>query len=184
MGEHKSPLSLTILAGLVISFIAGYALAKWWPPAGISPECPDKLTAYCTDWNVESSEVESPSEHLAVPDEFSIRAKGKGVEPPIWLIAKSALQNRWKGQQKIKLREIESGGQVQCMVGRIDLSHDEGDHDWHQISFKTEMKPGSGDDVLAMCVTKRENSDWPNQCHIDDCGVGPTMHGGRAHAQN
>ena len=184
MSENKPAISLTVLAGLAITFILGYAIARWWP-GEIGAQCPQKLQDYCSDWNVASSEVEDPTEHLDVPDQFSIRATSKGVEPPIWLMAKSGLQNRWKGQPKIKLREIESGGSVDCMVGRIDLSHDGGDHDWHQITFRTEANPSRNNQIeLAMCVTKRDNGDWPNECRIDDCGgVSPQMHGGRAHAQ-
>lgn len=184
MGEGKSRISLTILAGLTITFIAGYLIAILWP-IKVNPQCPDKLKAYCTDWNVENSDVADKDEHLLELDEFSIRATSKGIEPPIWLKAKSSLENRWKGQKKIKLREIEDGGNVQCMVGRVNLSHDSQDHDWHQITFRVETDPTeAGEEILAMCVTKRDNGDWPNQCRIDDCAAGPQMHGGRAHARD
>lgn len=202
MSGNKKVLVLGYVAVAAVAIVAGYNMALRDSPFGIGPKCPDKLKKYCDSWTVDSSQITEADKHMKVSDKFSIAATSKGAEPPIWLTAKSQLETRWKGEKNVKLREIEDSGAVQCMVGRVNLNHADGvDHDWHQLTVTTDDKPtGEVDEdgnlimvpVLKICVSKRDNGTWPNQCEILSCvdvgsgatGEAPQSHGGRAHAQN
>lgn len=191
-----------IVATAVVTGLAVAALTIWAQQnsmsilgAKLGPSCPAKLRDYCSNWTTRTSLVSDPVKHIQVDDKFRIRARAWGAEPPIWLKAKGTLKTRWQNRENVKLREIESGGSVDCMVGRLDLNPHGSAHAWHQITVKPRKEPtgqtdANGDPILEtildICLSARTNGDWPNQCMWDDCDnlSSPTSHGGRAHAHN
>ena len=187
-----------IVITAVVTGFAVVALSIWVQKNSVGifghnfgPSCPAKLADYCRKWEIVSTNVTDPDDHIQIPDKFRIKATGWGSEPPIWLKAQSNLTVRWLGQSKVKLREVEIGGSVDCMVGRVMLkdSHSGKNHAWHQLSVWPSQRPtASGPvDVLNICVSKLDDGGWPNQCErLNSCvTVGSRQsHGGRAHAEN
>jgi hypothetical protein len=197
--SNKSKTVLVVVTAFITGIVAvAITSAMYTNSIGIlgakfSTQCPAKLSDYCQKWEIKSTTISEPDKHLQIPDEFRIKATRWGAEPPIWLVAKSALTTRWLNQSKIKLREIESAGNVDCMVGRVRLqtSHPGNtyDHEWHQLSVWPEKRPSAGSmiDVLAICVSKLDDGGWPNQCVRNTSCVNVDSrqnHGGRAHAEN
>ena len=178
---------VSVVVGVAITYTLSFASIAIFG-IKIGPQCPTKLVEYCQSWETKSSAVTDPDNHLIVTDEFRIRAKGWGVEPPIWIKAESPLTARWLGQSSIKLREIEIGGAVKCMVGRLNLADTHGtDHQWHQLTLWTNDMPSGSSTIKIMeiCVSASGDGGWPNQCEMSTClPAGPAgSHGGRAHAE-
>lgn len=153
-------------------------------------ECPSDLASYCGGWTVYNTAIPDSINHIATSDQLVIGMKSNGTDP-LAIFPRPNLLGRW-GQSQIPLREIESGGTHQCMVGRVMLGNHgrTPPHTWHAITLRIETESNGEigeEDELKICLNVQDNGGWPTACAPLNCEYGagdPRNHGGRAHAND
>jgi len=196
------------LAAILLAFVAGCAAVT--PGSGSHQRdltCPADLDVYCGSWTVYATNIDDPADHIMQGDEFVIGKKSNGRDP-LAIFPRPALHGRWdlsseepenkEPKNQVALREIKSGNQHRCMVGRVRMktsdshpSDTDPSHEWHSLTLRSEIKtrPEIGEEeTIRICLEPQTGGGWPDQCtpvsvceHPDDDD--PRSHGGRAHAQ-
>ncbi len=181
------------LAAMLLAFVAGCAATPGSGSHQRDLECPADLDSYCGGWTVYYARIRNPSDHIAKHDQFVIGRKSNGRDP-LAIFPRPTLLARWNAQNRIPLREIESGDAHDCMVGRVRLTSHASNppHEWHALTLRIETvnTPEIGEEeTIVMCLEPQEGGGWPGQCAPLNCGEypdddDPRNHRGRVHAND
>jgi hypothetical protein len=169
--------------------------------------CPEHLVGYCRGWTVFEAKPElrpdpdKPGDlgHIDFDDRIVVATKSQSTDPDLWLFARpphpgdsdgKGPGDRWD-TNKFRLYEITSGGEHDCLAGKVrlpDHSNTNGPHDWHQVTLRlgpTGSEIGN-ENNLEMCFTPDGDGSPPTECEIENCPEPdhPLLHGGVAHAQD
>jgi len=181
------------LLGLA-SAVSGCAIAPLAGGHQKNLDCPSDLDMYCGGWTVYASAVDSAVSHIVLNDQLVIGKRNNGTDP-LAIFPRITLRGRWGNVDEIPLKEIESSGNHECMVGRVKIptgdDHGVGgsSHEWHAITLRVEIETNGAigdEEELKICMNEQTGGGWPNSCEPLECESDgdPRNHGGRAHARD